>query len=170
MIHLILHNVYNCLCFSMWRQAYFWAAMLDFKVKMVQIIVNSFYYISITFYDARVNRKLHIICFLFSLYQEMSLFLVFNVASTAILGCLLEFESQDRPKIQWIWLYQICKARISGKWHFTGLNNPYGSRKITAYVFKYGVGDHYWVAILDLNVKMVSEYNINLSVRSGMPN
>ena len=30
-------------------RAYFWAAMLDFKVKMVQNIVNSFYYISITF-------------------------------------------------------------------------------------------------------------------------
>ena len=38
--------------------------------------------------------------FLSSLYQEMSLFLVFNVASAAILGCHLEFESEDRPKIQ----------------------------------------------------------------------
>ena len=35
--------------FSIWRWAYFWAAILDFKVKMVQHIVKSFYHISITF-------------------------------------------------------------------------------------------------------------------------
>ena len=150
--------------------AYFWAAIFDFKVTMVQNIVKSFYYISITFMMPELTGNYTSFAFLSSLYQEMSLFLVFNVASAAILGCHLEFESQDRPKMQWISIYQICKARIRGKWCFTGLKNPSGWRKITAYVFKYGVGDHYWATILDLNVKRVSEYNKSLSIRSGMPN
>ena len=148
-------------------RAYFWAAILDFKVKMVQKKVKSFFYISITFMMPELTGNYTSFAFLSSLYQEMSLFLVFNMASN---GCHLEFESQDKPKIQWISIYQICKVRISGKWRFTGSNNPSGSRKITAYVFKYGVGDHYWAAILDLNIKMVSEYNKNLSIRSRMPN
>ena len=39
------------------------------------------------------------VAFLSSLYQEKSLFLVFNMASEAILGRHFEFESQDRLKI-----------------------------------------------------------------------
>ena len=41
---------------------------------------------------------------------------------------------------------------------------------MTFYVVKYGVGGHFWAAILDLNVKIVSECNKNLSIRSGLPN
>ena len=41
---------------------------------------------------------------------------------------------------------------------------------MTVYVFKYGVGSHFWAAILDLNVKMVSERSKNLSIRYGLPN
>ena len=41
---------------------------------------------------------------------------------------------------------------------------------MTVYVFKYGVGSHFWAAILDLNVKMVSESSKNLSIRYGLPN
>ena len=41
---------------------------------------------------------------------------------------------------------------------------------MTVHEFKYGVGGHYWAAILDLNVKMVSEHSKNFSIRSGMPN
>ena len=40
---------------------------------------------------------------------------------------------------------------------------------MTFYVFKYGVGGHFWAAILDLNVKIVSECSKNLSIRSGLP-
>ena len=42
--------------------------------------------------------------------------------------------------------------------------------KITVYVFKYGVGGHYWAAIFDFKVKMVSEHGKNLSIRSVMSN
>ena len=41
---------------------------------------------------------------------------------------------------------------------------------MTVYVFKYGVGSHFWEAILDLNVKMDSERSKNLSSRYGLPN
>ena len=41
---------------------------------------------------------------------------------------------------------------------------------MTVYVFKYGVGSHFRAAILDLNVKVVSECSKNLSIRSGLPN
>ena len=41
---------------------------------------------------------------------------------------------------------------------------------MTVYVFKYGVGGHFWAAILDLNGKMVSERSKNLSIRPGLPN
>ena len=41
---------------------------------------------------------------------------------------------------------------------------------MTVYVFKYGVGSPFWAAILDLNVKMVSESSKNLSIRYGLPN
>ena len=41
---------------------------------------------------------------------------------------------------------------------------------MTVHVFEYGVGGHYWAAILDLNVKMVSEHSKNLSIGSGIPN
>ena len=41
---------------------------------------------------------------------------------------------------------------------------------MTVYVFKYDVGSHFWAAILDLNVKMVSERSKNLSIRYGLPN
>ena len=41
---------------------------------------------------------------------------------------------------------------------------------MTLHVFEYGVGGHYWAAILDLNVKMVSEHGKNLSIGSGIPN
>ena len=42
-------------------------------------------------------------------------------------------------------------------------------REITVYVFKYGVGGHFWAAILDLKVKMVSENVKNHSVTFLMP-
>ena len=41
---------------------------------------------------------------------------------------------------------------------------------MTFYVFKYGVGGHFLAAILDLNVKIVSECSKNLSIRYGLPN
>ena len=41
---------------------------------------------------------------------------------------------------------------------------------MTVHAFEYGVGGHYWAAILDLNVKMVSEHGKNLSIGSGIPN
>ena len=41
---------------------------------------------------------------------------------------------------------------------------------MTVYVFIYGVGSHFLAAILDLNVKMVSERSKNLSIRYGLPN
>ena len=41
---------------------------------------------------------------------------------------------------------------------------------MTVHVFEYGVGGHYWAAVLDLNVKMVSEHGKNLSIGSGIPN
>ena len=50
------------------------------------------------------------------------------------------------------------------------LSNISGSKEITAYVFKYGIRGHYWAAILDFYVKVVSESSKNLSIRSGMPN
>ena len=40
---------------------------------------------------------------------------------------------------------------------------------MTVYVFKYGVGSHFWAAILDLNVKMVSERSKNVFIRPGLP-
>ena len=98
MTHLILNiTVY---VFQYGVGAYFWAAILEFKVRMVQNIVKSFYYISITFMMPELSRNSTSFAFLSSLYQEMSFFLVFNMASAAILGCHLEFESQDRPKIR----------------------------------------------------------------------
>ena len=89
------------------------------------------------------------------------------MALTAIFGRHFEFENQDRPKIWWIPFYYICKARISGKWHFIGLSNTSDSREISV---KCGVGGHFWATILDLNVKLVSDRSKNLSIRSGMPN
>ena len=41
---------------------------------------------------------------------------------------------------------------------------------MTVYVFKYGVGSHFWAAILDLNVKMVSERSKNHSIRYNLLN
>ena len=41
---------------------------------------------------------------------------------------------------------------------------------MAVYVFKYGVGSHFWAAILDLNVKMVSERSKNHSIRYGLLN
>ena len=44
---------------------------------------------------------------------------------------------------------------------------------MTVYVFKYGIGSNFWAAILDLNVKMVSERSKYLSITSityGLPN
>ena len=80
--------------------AYFWTAIFDFKVTMVQNIVKSFCYISITFMMPELTGNYTSFAFLSSLYQVLSLFLVFSVASAAILGCHLEFESQDRSKMQ----------------------------------------------------------------------
>ena len=42
-------------------------------------------------------------------------------------------------------------------------------REITVYVFKYGVGGHFWAAMLDLKVKLVSENVKNHSVTFLMP-
>ena len=67
---------------------------------MVQNIVKLFYYISITFMMLELSGNYTSFAFLSSVYQDMSLFLVFNMVSAAILGCHLEIESQDRPKIQ----------------------------------------------------------------------
>ena len=39
---------------------------------------------------------------------------------------------------------------------------------MTVHVFEYGVGGHYWAAIL--NVKIVSEHSKILSIGSGIPN
>ena len=41
---------------------------------------------------------------------------------------------------------------------------------MTVQVFEYGVGSHSWAAILDLNVKMISEHGKILSIGSGIPN
>ena len=41
---------------------------------------------------------------------------------------------------------------------------------MTFYVFEYGFGGHFWEAILDLNVKIVSECSKNLFIRYGLPN
>ena len=43
-------------------------------------------------------------------------------------------------------------------------------KEITLYVFQYGVGGHYWAAILDFKVKMVSEHSKSLSIRPVMSN
>ena len=104
------------------------------------------------------------LAFLSSLYQAMPLFLVFDLALAAILGRqFLIWKSKQTQNTIW-------KARISGKWHVISLDNPSGSREITVYIFGYGVGGHYWAAILDLNIKMVSEHSKYISIRSGMPN
>ena len=42
-------------------------------------------------------------------------------------------------------------------------------REITVYVFRYGVRGHFWAAILDLKVKMVSEIVKNHSITFLMP-
>ena len=53
--------------------------------------------------EMNVNKiYLNIYKFLSHLYQDISLFLVFNMAPAAILDSHLEFESQYRPKIQLI--------------------------------------------------------------------
>ena len=54
--------------------------------------------------------------------------------------------------------------------HDINLSNTSSSREITVYVFKYGDGADFWAAILDLNVKMVSERSKNLFNGPWMPN
>ena len=59
---------YNCLCFFQYGVgAYFWAAILDFKVTMVRNIVKSFYYISITFMMPELTGNYTSFAFLSSL-------------------------------------------------------------------------------------------------------
>ena len=54
--------------------------------------------------------------------------------------------------------------------HPLGVSNTSGSREMPVYVFKYGVGGHFWAAILDLKVNMVSERSKNIFIKSGLPN
>ena len=109
--------------------------------------------------------------FLSSLHQERSLFLVFNMASAAILGhnCCI-WKSRAGPKYNEYHSIRSAKPKLVKNDTFIGLTNPSGSREMTVHVFEYGVGGHYWVAILDLNVKMVLEHGKNLSIGSGIPN
>ena len=97
MTHLILNiTVY---LFQYGGRTYFWAAFLDLKVNMVSDHSKT-HYITIRCVIPELTRNDTSIALLFSLYQKMSLFWFFNMSSAAILGCHLELESQDRPKIQ----------------------------------------------------------------------
>ena len=78
MTHLIL-NITVYIFFQYGIGAYFWAAILDFKVKMVHKIVKSFYYISITFMVPELTGNYTSFTFLSNLYQEMSLFSGFSI-------------------------------------------------------------------------------------------
>ena len=46
-------------------------------------------------------------------------------------AAILNLKVKTDPKYNKIPFYQICKARISRKWHFLGLNDTSGSREIT---------------------------------------
>ena len=106
--------------------------------------------------------------FLSSLYQETPPFLVSSMALASILGHHFDLKVKTDPKYNEYHSIRSAKPELVEKNHFIGLSNTSGSREITVYVFKYGVGAHFWAAILDLNVKMVSERSKNLSNRLGM--
>ena len=55
---------------------------------------------------------------------------------------------------------------MSRKRHLIYLCNQSDSRDITLDVFQYGVDGHFWAAILDLKVKMVSENGKNYFIIS----
>ena len=135
--------------------------------RWYQNIIESLYYMC----DARVNRKWHFICLFCLVCIKRVHFFWFSVwRRQPFWAAILNLKVKSRPKIQWIPFFQICKAKVSEIWHFIGLNNPSGSREMTVHVLEYGVWGHYWAAILDLNVKMVSEHSKNLSIGSGIPN
>ena len=72
------------------------AANLELKVKIVSEH-NQNHFITCVMPELTGNDTSF--AFLSSLYQEKSLFHVFDMASAAILGRHFEFESQDRLKI-----------------------------------------------------------------------
>ena len=111
--------------------AYFWAAILDLKIKMVSEHSKHYSQLVLQCVMPELTINDTLFAFLSHLYQEMSLFLVFNMSPAAILGRHLEFEGQDRPKIQWIPFYQI--------W-------PIWLERNHCSVFKYGIGGHYWAS------------------------
>ena len=76
--------------FHVFEYGHFWAAIFDLKVKMVSENVKN-HSVSLLMAEITVNKTLF--DFLSHLYQEMSLFLVFNMVSAAILDSHLEFES-----------------------------------------------------------------------------
>ena len=97
--------------------------------------------------------------FLPDLVQNISFFPVLTMVLGVILGSHLELYGQDSPKTQWILFYQIiCDLRISRKRRLVCLYDPSHSRNITVHIFQYDVGGHARAAILDFNVKMVSEH------------
>ena len=67
MTHLILNITAYVFFFQYGVGAYFWAAILDFKVTMVRNIVKSFYYISITFMMPELTGNYTSFAFLSSL-------------------------------------------------------------------------------------------------------
>ena len=79
-------------------------------------------------------------------FHEMPLFLDLDMASVAILD----------PKYNKYHSVRSVKPELVENDTSVGFNSPCGLGEITVYVFKYGVGGHYWAAILDFKVKMVS--------------
>ena len=78
---------------NMASEATFLEATLDLKIKMVSEHSKN-HYISITCVMPESTGSDNFIWFFVQSKQEMSLFQGFNM------GCYLEFESQNRPKIQ----------------------------------------------------------------------